>query len=176
MLTFASRRADSSVKTVISMKRTLRKLQSLQLQSRAFLFEVSYSHYPEPHIQARYMKDRDSELKEVCFTSRVSELEYNIKVQSLLGFSSVIIKVDGTCVPAVPSNGTDFSLEEAQKAVDGYIDVLRLTDDRIMVVNDEGAINGMEYNRGASKVYQINRGVDVMIYGNVLVCNTDMLL
>lgn len=39
-----------------------------------------------------------------------------------------IIKTDGTIVEVTPQNGTDFQLEELQKIVGGYIEVLRLTD------------------------------------------------
>lgn len=44
-----------------------------------------------------------------------------------------IIKTDGTIVEVTPQNGTDFQLEELQKIVGGYIEVLRLTDNEIMV-------------------------------------------
>lgn len=37
-----------------------------------------------------------------------------------------------------PKNGRDFELEEAQRYVDGYIEVVRLTDDQIMIINEEG--------------------------------------
>ncbi len=37
-----------------------------------------------------------------------------------------IIKTDGTIVEVTPQNGTDFQLEELQKIVGGYIEVLRL--------------------------------------------------
>lgn len=49
-----------------------------------------------------------------------------------------IIKTDGTIVEVTPQNGTDFQLEELQKIVGGYIEVLRLTDNEIMVANEEG--------------------------------------
>ena len=38
-----------------------------------------------------------------------------------------IIKTDGTIVEVTPQNGTDFQLEELQKIVGGYIEVLRRT-------------------------------------------------
>lgn len=43
-----------------------------------------------------------------------------------------IIKTDGTIVEVTPQNGTDFQLEELQKIVGGYIEVLRLTDNEII--------------------------------------------
>ena len=43
-----------------------------------------------------------------------------------------IIKTDGTIVEVTPQNGTDFQLEELQKIVGGYIEVLRLTGNEII--------------------------------------------
>ena len=37
-----------------------------------------------------------------------------------------IIKTDGTIVEVTPQNGADFQLEELQKIVGGYIEVLSL--------------------------------------------------
>lgn len=51
-----------------------------------------------------------------------------------------VIKADGTKKEIQPQNGTDFSLEELQKYVDGYIQVipLRNQEDEILVINEDG--------------------------------------
>lgn len=53
---------------------------------------------------------------------------------------ATLIKADGTKKTIQPQNGTDFSLEELQKYVDGYIEVvyLRNQEDEIMVINEDG--------------------------------------
>ena len=37
-----------------------------------------------------------------------------------------------------PENSKEFKLAEVQKYVDGYIEIVRLNDEQIMVVNEEG--------------------------------------
>lgn len=53
---------------------------------------------------------------------------------------ATLIKADGTKKEIQPQNGTDFSLEELQKYVDGYIQVipLRNQEDEILVINEDG--------------------------------------
>ena len=53
---------------------------------------------------------------------------------------ATLIKADGTKETIQPQNGTDFSLEELQKYVDGYIQVvcLRNQEDEILVINEDG--------------------------------------
>lgn len=67
-----------------------------------------------------------------------------------------IIKTDGTIVEVTPQNGTDFQLEELQKIVGGYIEVLRLTDNEIMVANEEGKFCCV-YNHEATKIAKEHR-------------------
>lgn len=53
---------------------------------------------------------------------------------------ATLIKADGTQTEIQPQNGTDFSLEELQKYVDGYIQVIQLhnQEDEILVINEDG--------------------------------------
>lgn len=55
---------------------------------------------------------------------------------------------------APPKNGKDYSLEECQAMVDGYIEVaLRVTVEgvkMIVLVNEEGLIENLPYNPAAS--------------------------
>lgn len=77
-----------------------------------------------------------------------------------------IIKIDGTIVEVNPENGKDFKLNELQKIVGGYIEILYLKSGNILVVNDEGAINGSCINLRASKIY------GSPIFGDVLHCKS----
>ena len=79
---------------------------------------------------------------------------------------SVIIKTDGERVVTEPKNGKDFQLEELQKIVGGYIEIVRLSNSRIMVVNEEGLIYDLPYNAEASL-----EAMDVIV-GDVLVCDS----
>jgi hypothetical protein len=84
-----------------------------------------------------------------------------------------------------PENGTTFTLEELQKAVGGYIEVIHLADGRVMVLNEEGRLHGLPFNANATRVlsdvgsYVFGRHLkygDVIhafgggLVGNVLVC------
>lgn len=78
-----------------------------------------------------------------------------------------IIKVNGAIIDVEPKNGKDFSLKELQSIVGGYIDIIHLKSGNILVVNDEGAINGSCINLRASKIY------GSYLFGDVLHCKSE---
>jgi hypothetical protein len=85
-------------------------------------------------------------------------------------------EMTGVCdaIEVSPENGTDFSLEELQGFVEGHIEVVCLKDGMIMVVNEEGKLNGLPFNTRATLAY--NRGTgryDDIIVGNALVCKSE---
>ena len=71
--------------------------------------------------------------------------------------------------PVVPANGTDFTLEEAQKLVEGYVELVRLDDENILLVNEDGLLKRLPLNTAASKVAD-----GYPLVGNVVLCNTSM--
>lgn len=77
---------------------------------------------------------------------------------------ATIYKTDGTEENIQPKNGKDFKLKELQPVVEGYVEIVRLRDGRIMVVNEEGMLMKLPYNRIASQI------AGQPIVGNVLVC------
>lgn len=79
-----------------------------------------------------------------------------------------IMKAGAPRVFVEPKNGTDFSLEELQKIVGGYIEIVNLNEEYIMVVNEEGKLLGLPINSGATIMAQ--RG---LIVGDVLVCRRE---
>ena len=81
---------------------------------------------------------------------------------------ATLIKSNGVQQEVSPKNGTDFSLEELQGFVGGYIEIIYLDDTKIMVVNEEGKLNGLPYNeRATAMVYFLDA-----IVGDVLVCES----
>lgn len=92
---------------------------------------------------------------------------------------SYILKVSGERVPVEPKNGTDFSLEELKKAIGGgYIEVVRLGNKVIMVIDEEGKLKkGMMPNVLASRLYNAVKGFTNpdIIMGDALICNTEMV-
>ena len=83
-----------------------------------------------------------------------------------------IIKVNGNIVEIEPKNGKDFKLDELQKIVGGYIEIVYLLGGKIMVVDEEGKLKGYPMNPKATEVFQNSCkyfSLDVIV-GDVLVC------
>ena len=85
-----------------------------------------------------------------------------------------ILFVDGREEFIEPKNGTDFSLEELQAIVGGYIEINPLDDELIMVVNEEGKINCLPLNVRATCIVN-GAGIADTIVGNVLICRSEMV-
>jgi hypothetical protein len=69
-----------------------------------------------------------------------------------------------------PKNGTDFSYEELREIVGGYIEIVSLTNDKIMVVNEEGKIYHLPVNMQATHLH----GYEIIV-GDVLVCDSNQV-
>lgn len=78
------------------------------------------------------------------------------------------IKTNGETIEVNPKNGTDYSLEELQGFVGGYIEIIEINigfaKGKLMVVNEEGKIDGLPLNTMATLI------AGQAIVGNVLVC------
>lgn len=84
-----------------------------------------------------------------------------------------VITTIGEVTEVKPKNGTDFSLEELQKVVGGYIEVVGTVDpSRIMVLNEEGKLKRLSVNQKATALYP---NLADIIVGDVLVCKRRML-
>lgn len=85
---------------------------------------------------------------------------------------ALLIKTDGNIESYKPGNGATFTLEEAQAAVDGYVELVRPIPpfDRAchgsvkLVVNEEGLLKDMPLNQIASML------AGKPIVGPVLIC------
>lgn len=74
-----------------------------------------------------------------------------------------------------PNNGTTFELEEMQKIVGGYIEIIRLNDGRIIVVNEDGLNLNLPVNIEATNILRRDHSTTQYIVGNAIVCDTDMV-
>lgn len=89
---------------------------------------------------------------------------------------ATIIKTDGTRMEVQPENGTDFQLDELQKIVGGYIEIISNWEgDTIMVINEEGKCDGLPFNLVATEVAVAQRMISVydVIVGDALVCKSN---
>ena len=82
-----------------------------------------------------------------------------------------ILYTDGSRKEIEPKNKKDFSLEELSKIVNGYIEIIYLNNNQLMVLNEEGKLNNLPYNSEATKLASTELAPDDFIVGNVLVCN-----
>jgi hypothetical protein len=73
-----------------------------------------------------------------------------------------------------PANGVHWSQRELHELVGGYIDIVMTTDDKFMVINDLGKVNGLELNIPATRLYVHGRK-DVIV-GNAVVIDTRLEL
>lgn len=86
-----------------------------------------------------------------------------------------IIKTTGEAIETQPKNGTDFSLEELQTIVGGYIEVISLHDGRLIVCDEQGKCKGKDRNHTATDIFHsVFRNNDFMV-GDVLVCREDQI-
>lgn len=94
----------------------------------------------------------------------------------LLPDKAYLIKENGEICQIKPGNGTDFVLEEVQGYVAGLIEVVRLNNRQIMIVDEEGKFN-KGHNVFATAIADLNnaiRGNDY-IAGDAVICPSAML-
>lgn len=83
---------------------------------------------------------------------------------------ATIIRTNGKKEDVRPKNGTDFTLKELREIVGGNIEIVRLPDNRIMAVNEEGKLYNLPKNVQATQIY----GYEVIV-GDVLVCDASQV-
>lgn len=82
-----------------------------------------------------------------------------------------LIKVTGERIAISPANKTDFKLKEAAGHLQcDYIEVVNVGQDRILIVDEEGLLNGKPINPTASFLFNST------IVGDVILCDSNMLL
>ena len=90
--------------------------------------------------------------------------------------AAILIQSDGDSRGVVPANGWDFTLEELQGMVEGYIEIVPLTENVIMVVNEEGK-GVLPPNPAATVIAKAQNAIFPYDYiaGNALMCPSDMV-
>lgn len=86
-----------------------------------------------------------------------------------------IIYANGLVQEINPDNKRDFSLEELQRIVHGYIEPIHLPKNRLMIINEEGKLKGLPVNILATREV-LSHGFNDVIVGDVLICNSDEVL
>ena len=88
-----------------------------------------------------------------------------------------IINTNGAKTEVTPKFGNPFTLEELQEYVGGYIEIIRLTDKYLMVVNEEGRLLDLPFNSEATDIARQHKAIypNDMIVGNALVVEESMI-
>lgn len=81
-----------------------------------------------------------------------------------------VITAAGAISEVQPKNGKFFELDELQKIVEGYFEIIKLDNEQLMVVNEDGKLDDLPYNFFATQMYQRSTKALDYIVGNVLVC------
>lgn len=86
----------------------------------------------------------------------------------------MIITMDGLVRDVRPSDGSSFNLKECQQVVDGYIEIVHLQPDMVMVINEEGKFM-KEYNSVATIIARAHNAIfpNDYISGNCLICKNE---
>lgn len=74
-----------------------------------------------------------------------------------------------------PNNGSTFELEELQEVVGGYIEIVRLNDGRVIIVNEDGLSLNLPVNIEATNILRRDHFTTDYIVGNAIVCDADMI-
>ena len=86
-----------------------------------------------------------------------------------------IYKTDGSIIDVEPKNGTDFKWEELHDIVGGYIEIVQLNSNQIMVVNEEGKLYNLGYNSNATEAMRDNLLTNDYIVGDALLCDSSQV-
>ena len=87
---------------------------------------------------------------------------------------SYVITPYGRIKEVNPKNGTDFELSELQEYVEGYIEIVSLKDNRVMVVNENGHLEEKPFNAKATEIIG-KAGLNDVVVGSVLVCDKSLI-
>ena len=88
---------------------------------------------------------------------------------------ATLLKVTGETVEISPVNGNCFTLNEAQSLVNGYVQVIDICPNKIMIMNEEGKFH-FELNVEATRIALMNSAIfpDDYIAGDTIVCDDTM--
>ena len=118
----------------------------------------------EPQVENAEAEEIKDEEQEPQQESTDNEVKYATLYTPNGGEKDIISKVRNK-----------LSLEEMQKLVGGYIEIVRLNDGRIIIVNEEGLLQGLPVNIEATNILRRDHSTTQYIVGNAIVCDADMI-
>ena len=89
--------------------------------------------------------------------------------------SAKIIYTDKEAEDYTPKNGKTFGKTEVQRIVEGFIDVIRLNDGRVIIVDSQGKALNKTVNIPATNILRRDHYTTDYIVGTAIVCDADMI-
>ena len=89
--------------------------------------------------------------------------------------SAKIIYTDKEAEDYTPKNGKTFGKTEMYGIVEGYIDIIRLNDGRVIVVDSQGKALNKAVNIPATNILRRDHFTTNYIVGTAIVCDADMI-
>lgn len=87
---------------------------------------------------------------------------------------ATIIKSSGEKITTEPNDGKTFSLNEMQKIVGGYIEIIYTNDNKLMVIDENGKSAQKELNEEATSLVTLF-DFDFGVVGDVLICESNQI-
>lgn len=89
--------------------------------------------------------------------------------------SVTVYKADGSKEEHILWNNYKLQMEEMQEIVGGYFEYVSLSDGRLIIVNEEGLLQGLPVNIEATNILRRDHSTTQYIVGNAIVCDSDMV-
>ena len=89
--------------------------------------------------------------------------------------SAKIIYTDKGAEDYTPKNGKTFGKTEMYGIVEGYIDIIRLNDGRMIIVDEDGKSKDKAVNIPATNILRRDHFTTDYIVGTAIVCDADMI-
>ena len=88
---------------------------------------------------------------------------------------ATVIKPNGA-VLEIEKVRHEAELEWMQNTVGGYIEIITLNKDQVLVINEEGKLEGLDYNKTATSIFHKNLGHNTdYIAGTAILMNKKYL-
>lgn len=84
-----------------------------------------------------------------------------------------LLRADGTSVDVQPKNSKNFKRDELKSFVGRWIEVVRINDKDILVINEEAKLVGLPMNVQATELVSNNLIPGDYIAGDALICQDD---
>ena len=89
--------------------------------------------------------------------------------------SAKIIYTDKEAEDYTPKNGKTFEFDDLRGIVEGFIDIIRLNDGRVIIVDSQGKALDKAVNIPATNILRRDHFTTNYIVGTAIVCDADMI-